>query len=71
MKDVVEEWVKQAKDELDMAVYLLQGGYFKGACYHAQQSVEKAMKAAFLKKGGTWKRPIARPAWPRLGKTFG
>jgi HEPN domain-containing protein/predicted nucleotidyltransferase len=51
MKDIVAEWINQARDELDMAVYLLQGGYFKGACYHAQQSVEKAMKAGLFKKG--------------------
>ncbi len=36
MKDAVKEWLKQAKDELDMASYLVRGGYFKGACYHVQ-----------------------------------
>jgi HEPN domain-containing protein len=51
MKDAVQEWIKQSKDELDMAVYLLQGGFFKGACYHAQQSIEKAIKAVLLNKG--------------------
>jgi HEPN domain-containing protein len=51
MKDIEEEWVKQAEEELAMANFLLQGGYFKGSCYHAQQSVEKAMKASLFKKG--------------------
>lgn len=51
MKDAVKEWLKQAKDELDMALYLLRGGYYKGSCYHAQQSMEKSIKACLLAKG--------------------
>ena len=43
--------MKQAKDELDMASYLLRGGYYKGSCYHAQQSMEKSIKACLLAKG--------------------
>ena len=35
MKNAGDEWLKQAKEELDMAKYLLKGKYFKGACYHA------------------------------------
>lgn len=51
MKDAVREWLKQSGEESNMAAYLLQGGYFKGACYHAQQSIEKSIKALLLKKG--------------------
>ena len=51
MKDAMHEWLKQSEDELNMSEYLLQGGYFKGACYHAQQSIEKSMKARLFKKG--------------------
>jgi HEPN domain-containing protein len=51
MKDAMEEWTNQAKEELSMAEYLLAGDFFKGACYHAQQSLEKAMKAALFAKG--------------------
>ena len=51
MKDAVKEWIKQAVDERNMAAYLLQGRYFKGACYHAQQSIEKTIKALLLNKG--------------------
>lgn len=40
MKDAVKDWVKQAQEELNMAEYLFSGGYYKGACYHAQQSLE-------------------------------
>jgi HEPN domain-containing protein/predicted nucleotidyltransferase len=51
MKEAVREWLRQSGDELKMAGYLFQGGYFKGACYHAQQSAEKAIKARLLGKG--------------------
>lgn len=51
MKGAEREWIKQAKEELDMAKYLLEGEYFKGACYHAQQSVEKSIKSRLFKKG--------------------
>ena len=51
MKDAVKEWLKQAEEELHTALYLLEGGFFKGVCYHAQQAVEKKVKALLLKKG--------------------
>lgn len=51
MKGAEQEWIKQAEEELNMAKYLLEGGYFKGVCYHAQQSVEKSIKSRLFKKG--------------------
>lgn len=51
MKNAVKEWKKQSGDEIRMAEYLLQGQFFKGTCYHAQQSVEKSIKARLLGKG--------------------
>lgn len=51
MKNAIQEWIKQSVEELDTAQYLLEGRYYKGACYHAQQAVEKAMKAQLLNKG--------------------
>lgn len=51
MRDAVKDWLKQAEEELDMAAYLLQGTYFKEACFHSQQSIEKAVKAMLLNKG--------------------
>ncbi len=56
MKDAVKEWFKQAGDELDMALYLFEGGYYKGTCYHSQQSIEKSIKASLLAKGWTLER---------------
>jgi HEPN domain-containing protein len=51
MKNAVQEWLKQSEEELDTAAYLLEGGYFKGACYHAQQAIEKAAKTLLFSKG--------------------
>ncbi len=51
MKNAVREWIKQSAEELDMATYLLEGKYYRGVCYHAQQAIEKAMKAQLLDKG--------------------
>jgi HEPN domain-containing protein/predicted nucleotidyltransferase len=51
MRDSVKEWLHQSEDEYKMAEYLSKGGYFKGACYHAQQSIEKAIKTRLLQKG--------------------
>lgn len=68
MKDMVEEWVKEAREELDMAAHLLQGEYFKGACYHAQQSVEKAMKASLFKKGWDLEKTHSAARLVAIGK---
>lgn len=51
MREAAKEWIKQAEYELNMAEYLLQGGFYKGTCYHSQQCVEKTLKARLLEKG--------------------
>ena len=51
MRDAIREWLGEAGDEFDMAAYLLKGRFFKGACYHAQQALEKAIMAQLLAKG--------------------
>ena len=51
MKDAEQDWQRLAKEELAMADYLLKGGFHKGCCYHAQQAIEKGMKARLLGKG--------------------
>jgi len=53
MKNAILEWLKQTEEELNMASYLLKGGYFKGSCFHAQQAIEKSIKARLLRKGWT------------------
>lgn len=51
MKDSIREWIALAKEDLRQAGYLFDGGFFRGACYDAQQAVEKALKAELLKRG--------------------
>jgi HEPN domain-containing protein/predicted nucleotidyltransferase len=53
MRGAAREWLKEAEGEMEMARYLAGGGYFKGACYHAQQSIEKSVKAMLLAQGWT------------------
>lgn len=51
MKDSVKQWLKHSNEDIESAKYLLQGGYFRGACYHSQQAIEKALKSLLIKKG--------------------
>ncbi|HEC99834.1 MAG TPA: HEPN domain-containing protein [Proteobacteria bacterium] len=51
MKDFVEKWIQDAKEDYGSAVALLRLGYYKTACFHAHQSVEKHIKAQLLKEG--------------------
>lgn len=51
MKNAVQEWLRQANEELKTSLYLVEGGFFKGVRYHAQQAIEKAIKANLLSKG--------------------
>lgn len=51
MREAIGEWIQQAHDELNMAEYLLGGRYFRGSCFHSQQSIEKSIKARLLKEG--------------------
>ena len=51
MKDAEREWMRQAREEMSIAEYLLEGNFCKACCYHAQQAVEKAIKGRLLGKG--------------------
>ena len=70
MKDIVKEWCKQSEDELAMAVYLSGGGYYKGACYHAQQAIEKAMKAKLFNKGWGLEKTHSIERLVAIGKDY-
>ncbi len=51
MKSTLNEWIDLAREDFRQATYLLKGDFHRGACFAAQQSIEKALKAALLKKG--------------------
>ncbi len=44
MKRETEEWIKIAAEDLK-AEYLIEKSLFRMVCYHAQQTVEKVLKA--------------------------
>jgi len=46
-----KEWLEYAKSDHDEAISALNRSSFKEACFHAQQSCEKLLKAILIKKG--------------------
>ncbi|MGD9975523.1 MAG: HEPN domain-containing protein [Desulfatirhabdiaceae bacterium] len=53
MKSTLNEWIDLAREDLHQANYLIAGHFYRGACFAAQQSLEKGLKAALIRKG--WK----------------
>jgi HEPN domain-containing protein/predicted nucleotidyltransferase len=51
MQNAIDEWNNNAAEDLAMARYLFDGDFFRGACYNAQQAVEKMIQARLLSKG--------------------
>jgi HEPN domain-containing protein/predicted nucleotidyltransferase len=51
MDQATKEWMSQAEEELKTGIYLFEGKFYKGACFHFQQSIEKSIKAILLNKG--------------------
>ena len=51
MRDGTSAWRRQAEEERSTADYLRTGGFHRGACYHAQQCVEKSIKTMLLALG--------------------
>ena len=51
MREGIKAWHRQSEEELATAEYLLAGDFFRGACYHAQQCVEKSIKTMLLERG--------------------
>jgi len=45
MKRETEEWIKIAEEDFQAAEHLFERSLFRMVCYHAQQAVEKILKA--------------------------
>jgi HEPN domain-containing protein len=43
------DWLKQAKRDYEVAEAMMRDGFYEWACFAAQQSAEKALKAVFQK----------------------
>ena len=60
MADRHEDWTRQAYRDLEHARRSLENGDYEWACFAAQQSAEKAVKALFLKANHTaWGHSVA------------
>ena len=46
-----EDWLRTAEEDYRMGLYLLEGGFPRGAGYNLQQAVEKFFKAYLIRQG--------------------
>jgi HEPN domain-containing protein len=51
MKDEVKNWIEFAREDSRMAELALKEKIYNQACFHAEQCVEKAIKALIIHKG--------------------
>ena len=56
MKEEVKRWWNKAKDDLEKAEILFRNKKYDGSIFFCQQSVEKALKALYLKEKNKIKR---------------
>ena len=55
-----EDWLRQAKRDLEQAQHATQGGFHEWACFASQQAAEKAVKALYQKLGAeAWGHSVA------------
>lgn len=52
ISDEVRKWLEYADEDIRAADSTLRDGIFSAACFHAQQAVEKTVKAILLAKTG-------------------
>lgn len=51
MRKPTAAWLRDARDDVESAAILLDHGKHRGACFHRQQGVAKALKALLLERG--------------------
>ena len=55
-----QDWLNQARRDLDQAKSSLRSGFFEWACFASQQAAEKAVKALIQSLGGeVWGNSVA------------
>jgi len=55
-----KDWMDEAEGDLEHAKSDMEGGYYNWACFSAQQSAEKALKAVFQKLNAeAWGHSVA------------
>jgi HEPN domain-containing protein len=53
LKPLAHRWLRQAEGDLEAARNSLEGRHYEWACFQAQQSAEKALKALLYQQGFT------------------
>ncbi|WP_053958156.1 HEPN domain-containing protein [Sulfobacillus thermosulfidooxidans] len=51
MNAAVEAWIAQAREDFAVAQHAVSAGWYKAACFHAQQCGEKWLKALLILYG--------------------
>lgn len=60
MAERSEDWMAQARRDLDQARWSLEGGFHEWACFVSQQAAEKAVKAVYQRLGAeSWGHSVA------------
>jgi len=55
-----KDWINEAEGDLEHAISDAESGFYNWACFSAQQSAGKAVKAVFQKMGAeAWGRSVA------------
>ena len=55
-----EDWMDEAKGDLEHAKSDVKGGFYNWACFSSQQAAEKAVKAVFQRMGAeAWGHSVA------------
>jgi HEPN domain-containing protein len=61
MPERANDWLSQARRDLENAGYNRKGAYYEWSCFVAQQSAEKALKALYQVLGGdAWGHSVFR-----------
>jgi HEPN domain-containing protein len=70
MDDSFREWATLALEDVQQAEYLFNGNFYRGACFSAQQAIEKAVKGELLKRGWELEKIHQLRRLLTIGRTF-
>lgn len=60
MAERSQDWINQARRDLELARWSAEGAFFEWTCFAAQQAAEKAVKGVYQKLGGVaWGHSVA------------
>lgn len=51
MRKMTDVWLKEAREDLDVAQLVLEHKKYRASCYHSQQCAERLLKALIIEKG--------------------